>query len=58
MRAGRNLRVALELAFSRAWPSIRDSAISTLITATLILFWFGSNFGAGIVKFTCYSGSG
>jgi protein-export membrane protein SecD/preprotein translocase SecF subunit len=49
LRAGRSLRTALELAFSRAWPSIRDSAISTLITC-LILFWFGSNFGAGIVK--------
>lgn len=49
LRAGRSLKVALELAFSRAWPSIRDSAISTLITC-LILFWFGSNFGAGIVK--------
>jgi preprotein translocase SecF subunit len=43
------LKTALELAFSRAWPSIRDSAVSTLITC-LILFWFGSNFGAGIVK--------
>lgn len=49
LRAGRSLKTALELAFSRAWPSIRDSAISTLITC-LILFWFGSNFGAGIVK--------
>ncbi|HXW01714.1 MAG TPA: protein translocase subunit SecF, partial [Anaerolineae bacterium] len=36
-------------AFNRAWPSIRDSAFSTLITC-LILFWFGSNFGAGVVK--------
>jgi protein-export membrane protein SecD/preprotein translocase SecF subunit len=49
LRAGRNLRTAMELAFSRAWPSIRDSALSTLITC-LILFWFGSNFGAGVVK--------
>lgn len=49
LRAGRSLKTALELAFSRAWPSIRDSSISTLITC-LILFWFGSNFGAGIVK--------
>ncbi|MBE7549933.1 MAG: protein translocase subunit SecD [Anaerolineales bacterium] len=49
LRAGRSLKMAMELAFSRAWPSIRDSAFSTLITC-LILFWFGSNFGAGVVK--------
>jgi len=49
LRAGRNLARAMELGFSRAWPSIRDSAASTLITC-IILFWFGSNFGASIVK--------
>lgn len=49
LRAGRGLKLATELGFSRSWPSIRDSAISTLITCA-ILFWFGSNFGASIVK--------
>lgn len=49
IRAGRNLRVAMEAGFSRAWTSIRDSNLSTLITC-VILFWFGSNFGASIVK--------
>ena len=49
LRAGRNLRVAMEAGFSRAWTSIRDSNLSTLLTC-LILFWFGSNFGASIVK--------
>jgi protein-export membrane protein SecD/preprotein translocase SecF subunit len=49
LRAGRSLKLSMELGFSRAWPSIRDSAISTLITCA-ILFWFGSNFGASIVK--------
>ncbi|MEW5957471.1 MAG: protein translocase subunit SecF, partial [Chloroflexota bacterium] len=49
LRVGRNLKLAMELGFSRAWPSIRDSALSTLITC-LILFWFGSNFGASVVK--------
>jgi preprotein translocase subunit SecD len=49
LRAGRSLRVAMEAGFSRAWPSIRDSNLSTLITCG-ILFWFGSIFGAGIVK--------
>jgi protein-export membrane protein SecD len=49
LRAGRSLRVAMEAGFSRAWTSIRDSNLSTLITCA-ILFWFGSNFGASIVK--------
>ncbi len=49
LRAGRSLKAALELGFTRSWPSIRDSAVSTLITC-FILFWFGSNFGASIVK--------
>jgi protein-export membrane protein SecD/preprotein translocase SecF subunit len=49
LRVGRNLKLAMELGFNRAWPSIRDSAMSTLITC-VILFWFGSNFGASIVK--------
>jgi preprotein translocase subunit SecD len=39
----------VEAGFSRAWPSIRDSNISTLITCA-ILFWFGNTFGASIVK--------
>jgi len=49
LRAGRNLRQAIDLAWSRAWPSIRDSNTSTLITC-LILFILGNRFGAGIVK--------
>ena len=49
LRAGRNLRQATDLAWSRAWPSIRDSNTSTLITCA-ILFIFGNTFGASIVK--------
>lgn len=49
VRAGRTLRQAVDLGFRRAWPSIRDSNISTLITCA-ILYWFGSTFGASIVK--------
>jgi preprotein translocase subunit SecD len=49
LRAGRNLQQAIDLGWSRAWPSIRDSNISTLITCT-ILFWFGNAFGASMVK--------
>lgn len=48
LRAGRSLRIAIEQGFSRAWPSIRDSNASTLITCG-ILYWYGSNFGASIV---------
>jgi preprotein translocase subunit SecD len=49
LRGGRNLRQAVETGFHRAWPSIRDSNVSTLITCA-ILFWFGNTFGASIVK--------
>ncbi|MBI2845469.1 MAG: protein translocase subunit SecD [Chloroflexi bacterium] len=49
LRSGKGLRLAVETGFNRAWPSIRDSNISTLITSA-ILFWFGSFFGASIVK--------
>lgn len=49
LRAGRNLRQAIDLAWSRAWPSIRDSNTSTLITCA-ILFIFGNTFGASTVK--------
>jgi preprotein translocase subunit SecD len=49
LRSGRRLSAAMEMGFQRAWPSIRDSNVSTLITC-IILFWFGSQFGASIVK--------
>jgi len=49
LRAGRNLRQAIDLGWSRAWPSIRDSNTSTLITC-LILYVFGNTFGASMVK--------
>lgn len=49
LRAGRSLQQAIDLAWSRAWPSIRDSNTSTLITSA-ILFIFGNTFGASIVK--------
>ena len=44
-RLGKPKQVAARLGFSRAWPSIRDSNISSLIT-TFILFYFGS----GIIR--------
>lgn len=49
LRSGRRMSSAAEAGFSRAWPSIRDANLSTLITC-FILFWFGSNFGASVVK--------
>jgi preprotein translocase subunit SecD len=49
LRAGKPLRQAADLGFRRAWSSIRDANIATIITSA-ILFWFGSTFGATIVK--------
>jgi preprotein translocase subunit SecD len=49
LRAGRSLQQAIDLGWRRAWPSIRDSNTSSLITC-LILFVFGSTFGASMVK--------
>ncbi len=49
LRSGKTLRSAIDLGWSRAWPSIRDSNASTIITC-LILIYFGSIFGANIVK--------
>jgi len=49
LRKGRTLEQATDLSWSRAWPSIRDSNLATIITSA-ILFWFGSTFGATIVK--------
>lgn len=49
LRNGRSVVQALDLGWTRAWSSIRDSNLSAIITA-VILFWFGSSFGATIVK--------
>ena len=49
LRNGRNISQTVDQGWSRAWPSIRDSNLSAIITS-IILFWFGSTFGATIVK--------
>jgi protein-export membrane protein SecD len=49
LRFGRTLDKAIEVGFSRAWPSIRDSNISTIMVG-LILYFFGGQFGAGSVR--------
>ena len=45
LRAGRTLSAAMEAGVSRAWPAIRDSNISTLITCFVLYF-----FGAPLIK--------
>jgi preprotein translocase subunit SecD len=49
MRSGKTLGASIEAGFARAWTSIRDSNVSTLITC-VILFWFGGHYGASIIK--------
>ena len=46
LRKGKSLRAAAETGFSRAWPSIRDGNISTLITC-FILFTVGTSIVRG-----------
>lgn len=46
LREGQPLGRAIESAFSRAWPSIRDGNISTIITC-LILMWFTTSIVKG-----------
>ncbi len=49
IKLGRTLEASVSEGFRRAWPSIRDSNVSTFITC-IILFWFGNTFGASMVK--------
>ncbi len=49
LRAGRTLRAAIEGGFDHAWPSIRDSNVSTTITC-LILYVFGGITGTTVVR--------
>jgi preprotein translocase subunit SecD len=49
LRKGKSLRMAVEAGFDEAWPAIRDSSVSTLITS-VILFLFGNSFGVSIIK--------
>ncbi len=48
LRWGRSLRLAVEAGFSRAWTSILDSNLSTLITCGILIL-FGRTFGAQAV---------
>ena len=42
LKNGKSIKEAIETGFKRAWPSIRDGNLSSLITA-IILFWFGTS---------------
>lgn len=45
IRKGRAKDIALALGFSRAWPSIRDSNVASLITSSILYY-----FGTGVVR--------
>jgi protein-export membrane protein SecD len=49
VRRGRPLEAAVPAGFDRAWTSIRDSNLSTIIIC-VVLYLFGSTFGAGAVR--------
>lgn len=49
LRNGRSLIPSVNAGFERAWSSIRDSNVSTLITCT-ILYWMGEQFGSSLIK--------
>ncbi|MGC9357104.1 MAG: protein translocase subunit SecD [Anaerolineae bacterium] len=49
LRRGRSLNSAIEAGFARAWTSVRDSNLATLLTCA-ILFFFGNAFAASLVK--------
>ncbi len=49
LRLGRSVERSVEEGFRNAWPSIRDSNVSTLITC-LILYWFGDFTGTSTIK--------
>lgn len=45
LRRGNKFRAAIEIGFNRAWPSIRDSNVSSLITCVILYL-----FGTGMVR--------
>ena len=49
LRRGRSLQRAIEAGFSRAWTSVRDSNLATLLTCA-VLWFFGDAFAASLVK--------
>jgi len=45
IRKGRSWSAAIDMGFSRAWPSIRDSNVASLITSSILYY-----FGTGIIR--------
>jgi preprotein translocase subunit SecD len=48
LRSGKTIAAAIRAGEDRAWPSIRDSNTSTLITCA-VLYFFGQQYGATII---------
>lgn len=46
LQSGKSLKLAVEEGFLRAWPSIKDSNIATLVTC-IVMIWLGSSFVKG-----------
>ena len=49
IRSGRNIFSSINEGFSRAWPSIRDSNVSTIIIC-VVLYWFGDRFTTSVIQ--------
>ena len=49
LRSGRNIFASISEGFSRAWPSIRDSNVSTIIIC-VVLYWFGDRFTTSVIQ--------
>lgn len=49
LRLGHTIARSVEAGFDHAWPSIRDSNISTMITC-VILYWFGRYTGTSVIE--------
>ncbi|MDP8921808.1 MAG: protein translocase subunit SecD [Chloroflexota bacterium] len=49
LRWGKTLGAAIEAGFDRAWNSVFDANVTTLITCVL-LYWFGQQFGASVIQ--------
>ncbi len=52
LKLGKSLSRSVEDGFARAWTSIRDSNVSSIITC-VILFWFGSSIIQGFALTLC-----
>ena len=49
LKSGRDIYSAISNGYRRAWSSIRDGNLSTLIVA-LVLFWFGDRFSTSLIQ--------